>query len=100
VIEQITKQKLPEGFQTAEFFLDHGMIDLIVARPELRGMVVTLLGHYATAAARVRPAVADDRGDVVVAGLELGVVAPDGPLGTDVLIGTEAVGSPAGERGS
>ena len=32
VIEQITKQKLPEGFQTAEFLLEHGMIDLIVER--------------------------------------------------------------------
>ena len=33
VIEQITKQKLPEGFQTAEFLLEHGMIDVIVAAP-------------------------------------------------------------------
>ena len=35
VIEQIIKQKLPEGFQTAEFLLEHGMIDGIVPRPEL-----------------------------------------------------------------
>ena len=35
VIEQITRQKLPEGFQTAEFLLEHGMIDLIVPRAEL-----------------------------------------------------------------
>ena len=47
VIEQITKQKLPEGFQTAEFLLDHGMIDLIVPRPELRQTLATLLDHYA-----------------------------------------------------
>ncbi|MGH2530847.1 MAG: acetyl-CoA carboxylase, carboxyltransferase subunit beta [Thermomicrobiales bacterium] len=52
VIEQITKQKLPEGFQTAEFLLEHGMIDLIVERGSLRTTLVTLLGHYGRAARR------------------------------------------------
>ena len=37
VIEQITRQKLPEGFQTAEFLLAHGMIDMIVPRGRARG---------------------------------------------------------------
>jgi acetyl-CoA carboxylase carboxyl transferase subunit beta len=46
VIEQITRQKLPEGFQTAEFLLDHGMIDMIVPRAELRNTLATLLRHY------------------------------------------------------
>lgn len=46
VIEQITKQKLPAGFQTAEFLLDHGMIDLIVERGSLRSTLSTLLEHY------------------------------------------------------
>ena len=46
VIEQITKQKLPEGFQTAEFLLEHGMIDLIVERPSLRSTLRQLLTHY------------------------------------------------------
>lgn len=49
VIEQITRQKLPAGFQTAEFLLEHGMIDLIVPRRELPGRIATLLGHYALA---------------------------------------------------
>lgn len=49
VIEQITRQKLPEGFQTAEFLLDHGMIDLIVARRDLPARVATLLEHYGAA---------------------------------------------------
>ena len=49
VIEQITKQKLPDGFQTAEFFLDHGMIDLIVDRASLRRRLTDLLDHYAQA---------------------------------------------------
>jgi acetyl-CoA carboxylase carboxyl transferase subunit beta len=46
VIEQITKQNLPDGFQTAEFLCEHGMIDLIVPRLELRAMVIRLLDHY------------------------------------------------------
>jgi acetyl-CoA carboxylase carboxyl transferase subunit beta len=51
VIEQITKQKLPPGFQTAEFLLAHGMIDLIVERPTLHQTLVTLHDHYLPAAA-------------------------------------------------
>jgi acetyl-CoA carboxylase carboxyl transferase subunit beta len=46
VIEQITKQKLPDEFQTAEFLCEHGMIDLIVPRLELRSTLVQLLDHY------------------------------------------------------
>ncbi len=46
VIEQITRQKLPEGFQTAEFLLEHGMIDAIVPRAELPATLATLLRHY------------------------------------------------------
>ncbi len=47
VIEQITRQKLPEGFQTAEFLLAHGMIDMIVPRAELTATLATLVRHYA-----------------------------------------------------
>lgn len=36
VIEQVTRQKLPAGFQSAEFLLEHGMIDAIVPRHRLR----------------------------------------------------------------
>ena len=43
VIEQTLNQKLPEGFQRAEFVLEHGMIDRIVPRAELRAVLVTLL---------------------------------------------------------
>lgn len=49
VIEQITKQKLPEGFQTSEFLLDHGMVDFIVSRPDLRSRLTVLLDHFANA---------------------------------------------------
>lgn len=62
VIEQVTRQKLPDGFQTAEFLLEHGMIDQIVDRNQLRGMIGTLIDHYmgpnadATAISELRPA--------------------------------------------
>jgi acetyl-CoA carboxylase carboxyl transferase subunit beta len=43
VIEQTIRQKLPKDFQRSEFLLDHGMIDDIVDRRELRNYVIKLL---------------------------------------------------------
>jgi len=43
VIEQTIKQKLPEGFQRAEFLLDHGTIDMVVDRKSLKSTVAGLL---------------------------------------------------------
>jgi acetyl-CoA carboxylase carboxyl transferase subunit beta len=43
VIEQTVREKLPEGFQRAEFLLAHGAIDMIVDRRELRGKLAHLL---------------------------------------------------------
>lgn len=43
VIEQTIKQKLPEGFQRSEFVLEHGMIDLVVNRHEMRDKLALLL---------------------------------------------------------
>jgi acetyl-CoA carboxylase carboxyl transferase subunit beta len=43
VIEQTVRQKLPEGFQRSEFLLEHGAIDMIVDRRELRERVYRLL---------------------------------------------------------
>lgn len=43
VIEQTVRQKLPEGFQRSEFLLDHGAIDMIVHRHEMRDTVHRLL---------------------------------------------------------
>jgi acetyl-CoA carboxylase carboxyl transferase subunit beta len=44
VIEQTVRQKLPEGFQTSEFLLEHGAIDLIIDRREMRDRIRSLLG--------------------------------------------------------
>jgi len=43
VIEQTIKQQLPDNFQTAEFLLQHGMIDMIVNRKEMKQTVAKLL---------------------------------------------------------
>lgn len=42
VIEQTVREKLPEGFQRSEFLLDHGAIDMIVARSEMRSTIARL----------------------------------------------------------
>jgi acetyl-CoA carboxylase carboxyl transferase subunit beta len=52
VIEQTVRQKLPEGFQTSEFLLEHGAIDLIVDRREMRERlrsILALLTHFTPA---------------------------------------------------
>jgi acetyl-CoA carboxylase carboxyl transferase subunit beta len=43
VIEQTIHQRLPEGFQTSEFLLEHGMIDFIVERSELKAKIAQVL---------------------------------------------------------
>jgi acetyl-CoA carboxylase carboxyl transferase subunit beta len=45
VIEQTIKQELPEGFQTSEFLLEHGMLDRIVDRRQLKADTADLLRH-------------------------------------------------------
>jgi acetyl-CoA carboxylase carboxyl transferase subunit beta len=44
VIEQTIREKLPEGFQRAEYLLDHGMLDMVVHRRELRETLGQVLG--------------------------------------------------------
>jgi len=43
VIEQTVREKLPEGFQTAEYLHQHGMIDMVVKRTELRATLARIL---------------------------------------------------------
>jgi acetyl-CoA carboxylase carboxyl transferase subunit beta len=43
VIEQTIRQKLPKDFQKSEFLLEHGMIDAIVDRREIRDYIIKLL---------------------------------------------------------
>ena len=45
VIKETTRADLPEGFQTSEFLLEHGLIDQIVNRHDLRDRLISLIGH-------------------------------------------------------
>jgi len=46
VIKQTIKQKLPEGFQRAKFLLEHGFIDMIVERKELKNTLIRILSFF------------------------------------------------------
>lgn len=43
VIEQTIRQKLPKGFQRSEFLLEHGMVDMVVDRREMRETIIRML---------------------------------------------------------
>ncbi|TNF01784.1 MAG: acetyl-CoA carboxylase carboxyltransferase subunit beta [Gammaproteobacteria bacterium] len=49
IIEQTIRQRLPKGFQRAEFLLEHGAIDLIIPRPEMRDTIASLLSKFTNA---------------------------------------------------
>ena len=46
VIEQTIRQKLPEGFQRSEFVLDHGFLDAVVKRSQMREFIATSLNFF------------------------------------------------------
>ena len=45
VVKETTHQNLPPGFQTAEFMMEHGLVDMIVPRRKMRETISRLLGH-------------------------------------------------------
>jgi acetyl-CoA carboxylase carboxyl transferase subunit beta len=47
VIEQTIREKLPEGFQRAEYLLAHGIIDMVVPRKELKSTLTRIIGYLA-----------------------------------------------------
>lgn len=51
VIEQTIREKLPEGFQRSEYLLDHGMLDMVVHRRDLRETLARLIAYLAPGAA-------------------------------------------------
>jgi acetyl-CoA carboxylase carboxyl transferase subunit beta len=56
VIEQTVRETLPEGFQRSEFLLEHGVIDMIVDRREMRNSIGSLLGILTGRPAAAAPA--------------------------------------------
>jgi acetyl-CoA carboxylase carboxyl transferase subunit beta len=45
VIESTIREKLPDDFQTSEYYLDHGMLDMVVHRRDLRERLATVIGY-------------------------------------------------------
>jgi len=46
VIQETIKQQLPEGFQRAEFLLEHGMVDIVVTRNELKNTIHKIINIF------------------------------------------------------
>ncbi len=55
VIEQTIRERLPEGFQRAEYLKDHGMVDMVVPRAEMRDTLARLCALLTKAPRRVSP---------------------------------------------
>jgi len=70
VIEQTIRRKLPDNFQTAEFCLEHGLIDMVVPRSEMRATVARLLRFFGSSQKAAEP---------IAAGVAQGV----GPSGSE-----------------
>lgn len=49
VIEQTIRQKLPQGFQRSEYLLEHGMVDMIVSRQEMKAKLAQVLRIFMAA---------------------------------------------------
>jgi acetyl-CoA carboxylase carboxyl transferase subunit beta len=71
VIEQTIRQKLPEGFQRSEFLLEHGMLDLIVDRREMKATLARALRFMG---AQIAPV---EQVPVSAAGMSAAVLTPD-----------------------
>lgn len=63
VIEQTIGERLPDGFQRAEFLLEHGMLDMVVERKDLRATLSRVLGLLCDASAEARTPVPADSGE-------------------------------------
>ena len=63
IIEQTIRQKLPPGFQRSEFLLEHGAIDMIVSRTEMRLTVARLLAKLAGLPEPIEPLVNEDEAE-------------------------------------
>ena len=93
VIEQTIGQKLPKGFQRSEFLLDHGFVDRIVEREELKDVLAQILdmhsagGHASYEPAQTEPEAAAEQSEVPVSAWDRVQLSrqKDRPVGTDYI---------------
>jgi acetyl-CoA carboxylase carboxyl transferase subunit beta len=71
VIEETIKQKLPEGFQRSEFMMQHGLVDMVVPRSDLRGVLARLAEYLAAEGAPPREVQPEDEDTQQVSGGEI-----------------------------
>jgi acetyl-CoA carboxylase carboxyl transferase subunit beta len=62
VIEQTISQELPAGFQRSEFLLEHGMIDMVVPRPDMRATLISVFDFFSDIE---RPAKEAEKPDII-----------------------------------
>ena len=67
VIEQTIKQKLPADFQTAEYLLNHGQVDMVVERSKLKGMLSNLIDFHNRSKQNASADTCDKKGEPVCA---------------------------------
>ncbi|MDR6291516.1 acetyl-CoA carboxylase carboxyl transferase subunit beta [Inquilinus ginsengisoli] len=67
VIEETIRETLPEGFQRAEYLLDHGMVDVVVVRKDLRDTLIRTLDHLQGGHAPVVADIVVDPADLAAA---------------------------------
>ena len=79
IIEQTIRQKLPKGFQRSEFLLEHGAIDMIVSRLELRATIARILAKLTGRAPVAAPRAAATAQDPPAADLPAASPADDTP---------------------
>ncbi len=93
VIEQTIGQKLPKGFQRSEFLLDHGFVDRIVEREELKDVLAQILdmhsagGHASYEPAQTEPEAAAEQSESPVSAWDRVQLSrqKDRPVGTDYI---------------
>jgi acetyl-CoA carboxylase carboxyl transferase subunit beta len=79
VIEQTIREKLPEGFQRAEYLKDHGMVDMVVHRHDLRptlARLCRLLTRSPAVETASKPATPVAAAAQIVSGAEVAPAAP------------------------
>ena len=85
VIENTIKEKLPDGFQRAEFLLEHGMVDMVVHRRELRDMLIRLIGLLMQ-----RSAVSDSGDDEEILAIPSSPKSDDGEVEAPMSAGADS----------
>ncbi|MFO7897562.1 MAG: acetyl-CoA carboxylase, carboxyltransferase subunit beta [Planctomycetota bacterium] len=83
VIEETIKQKLPEGFQKSEFMEEHGLVDMVIARSEIRGTLGRLLGYLQADGAPPREEQPEKQAEDETASEVIGASGKPQPVGQD-----------------